>query len=277
MIRFEFWLVWVVAAMAAGCSCADEAQELSSKSKKEMTLDLTSYWDGHDFTSLDSFDDIDAAEDKFVGYIDGLSKLPTEEAIPLMNQFLDSASLNVVAYMVWASWAEPLFHSLISPYRNDEIFVAWLDKVLKDKVIDDGAILENLQKVRDFMDVNQSGMQPQNLTLRSESGAELKLTDFKGERTLLLFVDADCPSCLAALSENAKEYEGTDTRLVAILTNGSDYHMSNIRRQLSEQVLQPWTFVYCTMRNLEEGLYDTTLLPFSMLVASDWTIEKSYH
>ena len=55
-MKYYIWLVWVAAALAAGCSCAGPAQELST------------YWEEHDFTSLDGFDDIDAAEDKFDGY-----------------------------------------------------------------------------------------------------------------------------------------------------------------------------------------------------------------
>ena len=58
-MKFRLWLLWVAAVLAAGCSCAEKkAQELSA------------YWNGHDFTTLDAFEDIDAAEDKFDGFID---------------------------------------------------------------------------------------------------------------------------------------------------------------------------------------------------------------
>lgn len=263
MIRFEFWLVWVAAALAAGCSCAGTAQELST------------YWEGHDFKSLEGFEDIDAAEDKFDGYIDLLTKVPYDEAVSGMKVFLDSAAQNTVAYMVWSGWFEPFLHAKESPYRNDELFVAYLDKVLEDKVIDDGYMMEHLASMRQMMTVNRAGMAPQELDVRSEDGTELQLSDFKGEKTLLLFVDADCPSCLQALSENVKEYK--DEKLVAVLVNGSQYHMSNIRAQLSEEVLAPWTFAYCPQGRLEtEGLYDTSLLPFRMLVNPEWIIEESY-
>ena len=263
MIRFDNWLVWVAAIFAVGCSCAGEAQELST------------YWEDHDFSSLEAFDDIDAAEDKFDGYVDLLTKAAYEEAVAEMTEFLDSAARNTVAYMVWAGWFEPFLHAKESPYRNDELFVAYLDKVLEDKVIDDGYMMEHLGVLRQMMLVNRVGMTPEELTLRGEYGTEILLSDFRGERALLLFVDADCPSCLQALSENVKEYK--DARLVAILVNGSQYHMSNIRAQLSEDVLAPWTFVYCPQGRLEtEGLYDTSLLPFRMLVTPEWIIEESY-
>lgn len=262
-MKYNIWLVWVAAALAAGCSCAGTAQELST------------YWEDHDFTSLDGFDDIDAAEDKFDGYIALLTKVPHETAVSEMTEFMDSASQNVVAYMVWSGWFEPFLHALQSPYRNDELFVAWLDKVLKDNIIDDGYMMEHLASLRQMMTVNREGMQPQEVTLKNEDGVEFQLSDLKGESTLLLFVDADCPSCLSSLSENVKEHK--DRKLVAILVNGSQYHMSNIRAQLPEEVLAHWTFAYCPQGRLEtEGLYDTSLLPFRMLVNPEWIIEKSY-
>ena len=262
-MKYNIWLVWVAAALAAGCSCAGPAQELST------------YWEEHDFTSLDGFDDIDAAEDKFDGYIALLTKVPHETAVAEMTEFMDSASQNVVAYMVWSGWFEPFLHALQSPYRNDDLFVAWLDKVLADNIIDDCYMMEHLASLRQMMTVNREGMQPQEVTLKNEEGVEFQLSDLKGERTLLLFVDADCPSCLSSLSENVKEHK--DRKLVAILVNGSQYHMSNIRAQLPEEVIAQWTFAYCPQGRLEtEGLYDTSLMPFRLLVNPEWIIEKSY-
>ena len=262
-MKYYIWLVWVAAALAAGCSCAGPAQELST------------YWDDHDFTSLDGFSDIDAAEDKFDGYIALLTKVPHDTAVAEMTIFMDLASQNVVAYMVWSGWFEPFLHAKESPYRNDELFVAWLDKVLADNIIDDGYMMEHLASLRQMMTVNREGMQPQEVTLKNEEGVEFQLSDLKGESTLLLFVDADCPSCLSSLSENVKEHK--DRKLVAILVNGSQYHMSNIRKQLSEEVLAQWTFAYCPQGRLEtEALYDTSLMPFRILVTPEWIIEKSY-
>ena len=62
---FCVWLVMVAVSLTAFSSCVNPAQELSA------------YWNGHDFGSLDGFDDIDAAEEKFDGYIDLLINDPT--------------------------------------------------------------------------------------------------------------------------------------------------------------------------------------------------------
>ena len=266
MMRIRTLFIWAVALAVAGCSCTRTVHELAS------------YWSGHDFGSLDAFDDIDEAEEKFDGYIDLLSKVPHKKAVENMTEFLDSASRNVVAYMVWSGWFEPYLHALESPYRNDELFVAWLDKVLEDRIIDDGAMMDHLQQMRVLMDLNKVGSPLQDIRLRGEDEAEFMLSELTGKRMLVLFVDANCPSCLDALAENAAEYEGKDVRLLAILVDGSSYHMESIRRQLPESVLEPWMFAYYSGRTMEkESRYDRTILPFRMLVSKDGIIEKSYH
>ena len=265
-MRFNKFLIWAATAIVAVCSCTTPMQELSS------------YWDGYDFTSLDAFDDIDAAEDKFDGYINLLSRVRTDKAVDNLTEFLDSASQNVVAYMVWSSWFEPYFHALESPYRNDELFVAWLDKVLEDKVIDDGAQMKHLQTMRQIMDKNTVGSHPEDILLNAENDAEFMLSDLYGKRMLVLFVDANCPSCLSALEANTQKYQGKDVRLLAILVNGTELHLSNVRRQLSEDVLGPWTITWCSAATMEnKGFYDKSLLPFRMLISKDGIIEKSYH
>ena len=233
------------------------------------------YWDGHDFTSLDGFSNISEAEDKFDGYIDLLSKVPFEVAVENLSSFLDSAAQNTVAYMVWTGWFEPYFHAPQSPYKNDDMFIFWLDKVLKDNVIDDGSMIEHLQQMRSVMDKNREGSKLEDVLVRDTSGTEFLLSEFLKDETMVLIVDANCPSCLKSLEENVKAYRDAD--LIAVLVGGGDFHLQNIRRQVPEDILEKWTFVCVSQRRLEDALYDTSLLPIRLLVSSDGEIIKSYH
>ena len=249
--------------MLAVCSCADPAQELSA------------YWDDHDFTSLDGFSNIKEAEDKFDGYIDLLSKVSHDAAVENLYSFLDSAAQNTVAYMVWTGWFEPYFHASLSPYQNDELFVAWLDKVLKDNVIDDGGMMEHLQYMRDVMDKNRAGSALEDVIVRDVNGEEFNLSQFVQKKALILIVDANCPSCLTSLEENVKTYKGVD--LIAVLVGGGDYHLENIRKQVAEDILDKWTLLCVSQRRMEDALYDTSILPTRLLVSPDCEIIKSYH
>lgn len=260
------WLVMVAVTMVAVSSCADKAQELST------------YWDGHDFTSLDGFDDIDSAEEKFDGYMDLLSKVPHEVAVSNMTEFLDSAAQNVVAYMVWSSWFEPYLHALQSPYRNDALFVAWLDKVLADKVIDDGAAMERLQMMRNVMELNVVGQSAEDVMLMDAEGNEFHISDLQGQRTLLMLLDADCPSCLDYLAENLEEYGRRNIRLIAVLVNGSPLHIKNISSRLTGDVRGRWTLAWCPGREIEKGMvYDLTLIPSRIMLDSNGIVEEAYY
>ena len=120
-MKYNICLVWMVAALAAGWSCADRAQE-QRRSCPSPEKELSGYWEGHDFQTREGFSDIDAAEDKFDGFISLLGQVQHETAVTEMTEFLDSAAQNVVAYMVWAGWFEPFLHAKESPYRNDSLF-----------------------------------------------------------------------------------------------------------------------------------------------------------
>ena len=262
---FCVWLVMVAVSLTAFSSCVNPAQELSA------------YWNGHDFGSLDGFDDIDAAEEKFDGYIDLLNRVPADVASEHMHAFLDSAARDTVAYMVWASWFEPYLHSPESPYRNDELFSVWLDRTLEDKVVD-GHMLERLQQIKDVMCLNVIGRPAADVLLTDVEGAEYRISDFKGQRTLLMLLDANCPSCLDYLTENLKEYGRQDVRMVAVLVNGSPMHIRNVSSHLSDDIISRWLLTWCPGREIEEGrIYDLTMVPSRIMLDHKNTIEKLYY
>ena len=255
--------ILVVAAIFAVCSCVNHALELST------------YWAGHDFKTLDGFENIDEAEDKFDGYINLLNKVPYDVAVQNMTEFLDSAAQNVVGYMVWSGWFEPFLHAQQSPYKNDALFVAYLDKVLEDNVIDDGAMMEHLQMMRLVVDKNKVGATLEEVAVRDSNGDEFMLSEYIQKKTMIMLVDANCPSCLKSLEENVNVYR--DANLIALLVGGGDFHLQNIRRQVPEDILEKWTLVCVSQRRLEDALYDISLLPIRLLVSSNGEIIKSYH
>lgn len=256
-------IILLAASIFAVCSCTTPVQELSS------------FWNDHDFRSLEAFDNIKAAEDKFDDYVNLLNQVSHEDAVKSMNHFLDSAALDTIAYMVWSGWFEPFLHARQSPYKNDALYAAWLDKVLSDNVIDDEMMMEYLAHMRQVVDINKVGDKIKDIPLYNESGEELMLSDLICKKTLILMVDANCPTCLTSLQENAKDYK--KTKLVAMLVGGSSFHIDNIKQQLPASVTESWTFVYVSKSRLEDNMYDYYNLPARLLVSSKGEIIKSYH
>lgn len=268
MKRLFIWLVLVVAASAVVGSCADEVRELSS------------YWDDHDFRSLDSFKDIDAAELKFEGFVDLLGRVPSDVASAQLTEFLDSAALNPVAYTLWAGWFEVYLHALESPFRNDALCGVFLDKVLIDSVLDE-YMLDHLRGIRSVLGNHAEGMPAADVALRDVSGRDFKISDLRGKEVLLMLLDADCKSCIGFLEEAAKEYSGKDVQLLAVLINGTPHLLENISARLSysaEMPAAPWILSWCPSREIENGeVYDLTMVPSRLLLSPTSTVLKSYH
>lgn len=255
----------MAALVVAMCSCASPAQELST------------YWDGHDFTSVEGFSDIEMAEKKFEGYIDLLNKAPHDVAVAEMEEFLDSAALNEVAYMVWTGWFEAYLHILESPYNNEPLFQAWLTKVVSDKVVDD-YLLDHLLQIKKVSGLNAVGTRPSDIMLRDAEGKDFLISDLKGKPALLLFFNGGCRSCADYISETYKEYKRQNVRLVAVLLNASPEMLSAISETIPEEIASRWTLAWCPGREIEDGqTYDLTLVPSRILIASDGLVKKSYH
>jgi len=255
----------VVVTLVAVSSCVDPAQELSA------------YWEGHDFRSFESFKDITAAEKTFEGYISLLEKVPEEVAVPAMYDFLDSAALNKVAYTIWAGWFEAYLHILESPYNNEPLFQAWLEKVISDKVAED-YILDHLIQIKKVSGLNAVGTQPSDVMLRDMDGKDFMISGLKGKQTLLLFFNGGCKSCADHMSHIYEEYKDKDTRLVAVLLNADPVILSMVKNTIPEDVLERWTLSWCPGREIEDGqTYDLTLFPSRLLLDSAGIVEKSYH
>ena len=263
--RFIIKTLCIAAIISAMCSCTAKKQNTST------------YWAGHDFSSLKDFDDIRYAEDKFAGYVELLSKETPESAKAELRAFLDSASRNQIAYMVWTGWFASAFHAMDSPYRNDELYKAWFEMIEQDKVIDDEYMMSELRKVYHLIDLNTVGSYPENIRLCNTEDVEFQLSDMTGRKTLLLFVDANCPSCMQSLEENMKEYGRKKVRMVAVLVNGSKRHVENISKKLPESIVAGWELVWCPDRELEKGnKYDLSQLSFRMMLGADGRIVKRY-
>ena len=184
---------------------------------------------------------------------------------------------NEVAYMLWAEWFRACLHYMESPYRNDALFEVFVDKALSDRILDDYE-LDYFSEIKSLFGKNKPGSFPEELRLADRSGKEYSLSDFRGMETLLVFLDADCPSCLDMLRENASSPGSGDCLRLAVLVNGSPMHIDNISSRLPEEVLSEWTLLWCPDGMKEAArLYDLSYLPFRITLASDGRIVKSYH
>ena len=256
-MKSAFITMAVAAGIAAAVSCSRPGKKLAS------------YWNGHDFSSTETFKDIKAAEDTFEGFIDLLVHSPYEVSVPVLNEFLDSAAGNPVAYTLWSGWFEPYLHLLESPYRNDSLFTVWLDRTIADKVLDD-YMMEHLLDMRKVNGQNRPGMPASDVLLRDATGMEFRLSELKGEKIMLCLLDANCPSCIQTMNTVAGSAGAAGMRLVSVLVYGNETVLGRVAASVSPE----WTVTYCPGREIEDWeCFDLSLLPYCIVVGENGLVE----
>ncbi len=233
---------------------------------------LETFWDGHDFGSLDGFDDIGSAEDRFGDYIRLLGMARPEAAEKSLLAFLDSASRRRVAYTVWAGWLEGWLHAVDSPCRDDRLYASALKKIVSDNVIDP-YLMEGFRQSLSVIDNASVGIPAPDVCLKTADGADFRIADFAPSRVLLCLLDAGCSSCTALLGRSDRDCpEGNLTR-VAVFVNATP----DVLDGLSDALPQGWIASWCPGREIESGeVFDLTMIPSRILVGSDAHIEKTY-
>lgn len=254
-------LALFAAVIVAVASCVDNGRRLAA------------WWDGYDFSSLDSFSDIREAENRFEGYVKLLDEAPHDMAAASLMQFMDSASVQPVAYTIWSEWFEVYLHSLQSPYRNEDLFRLWLDRVISDRILDP-MLMEHLEKIDAVSDKNLEGMKVTDVMLEDSGGGRFRLSEMAGTSCLVYLLDANCSSCVELMGTAADEYEGEDVRLLAVLVNGNPVAADRI----AASSVPEWTVTYCPGREIEDWkVFDLSLMPARLLVGPDGMVERSYH
>lgn len=233
---------------------------------------LETFWGGHDFGSLDGFDDIGSAEDRFGDYIRLLEKARPETAEESLLAFLDSASRQRVAYTIWAGWIEGWLHAVDSPCRDDRLYASALKKIVSDNVIDP-YLMEGFKQSLSVLDKAFAGAPAPDVCLRTADGADFSLPSLAPERVLLCLLDAGCSYCTAILERSDKDCPDRDLTRMALFVNATPDVLTGLREALPEG----WTAAWCPGRKIENGgVFDLTMIPSRIIIGHDAHIEKTY-
>ena len=233
---------------------------------------LETFWNGHDFGSLDGFDDIGSAEDRFGDYIRLLERVRPEAAEKSLLAFLDSASRRSVAYTIWAGWLEGWLHAVDSPCRDDRLYASALKKIVSDNVIDP-YLMEGFRQSLSVVGNASVGAPAPDVCLKTADGADFRIADFAPERVLVCLLDAGCSYCTALLERSDRDCPEENLTRVAVFVNATPDVLDGLRDALP----QGWIASWCPGREIESGeVFDLTMIPSRILVGSDAHIEKTY-
>lgn len=190
-------------------------QELTSNEQRAAYL-VAHYWDNFDFANTAYISQTEeVTEQAFVNYIDLFPYAPKEVVGTSIVQMLDKAfARNKKMFDYFAELYEKYLYDHNSPYRNEEYYILALQGITFSQKIDD------TRKIRPFSQLarvmkNRTGKTATNLRFTLKNGTHMKLSDIKGQYTILFFNDPDCRDCKQA-KELLSQIKNPEVKVAAI-------------------------------------------------------------
>lgn len=233
------------------------------------TKSLEGYWADFEPTSL--LEDVTSAESRFMEWcalLKGADGAAKESAV---EEFLSIAVADEVGYYVWSEWAITNLYGLWSPVRDVEAFEMLLRGIQSDGRVPAGG-KEFVPRLLGFLTHNQEGSKAEELEMFDTVGERVHLSDFRGQRVLLLIVDTTCPSCvdtMQAVESNRTLTEAAQRGELTLVVVAINQTPEQIVTLAEEKRGTLWR-VYCTSGGeLEANYYDAEASPELLLLSHD--------
>jgi hypothetical protein len=167
---------------------------MMTEPQQRATYLLMHYWDNVDFNDMKLVANDDFMEQGFVNY---LSVLPIVDALTAersVEAMMKRAEVNGVAYKKLVNIAEKYLFEPNSPMVSDEMYIMFLNQVLKTSV------LSKVEKSRfeyqhRVVMKNRVGSVATDFIYMDKDGKTGSLHQLKAEETLLVFYDPECDNC----------------------------------------------------------------------------------
>ena len=195
-----------------------------------------------------NIDDITAAEEEFTNFAELAVAAPEAEAFRAVDQLLRKASKDEVTFIVYTDWIARGFGLIASPCYSTPIFTHAARTILRKGILDSYLTAEYKKRL-EFCSHNRAGEK-----------AALPLELPLAERTLILVVDQDCPSCRKAMQRLALNNEGQ--HLVALCCGHGP---------LPDE--PAWE---CLRLPHDQTIFDAGQSPFFFIIGADGTVEQTY-
>ena len=248
---------------------------MMTEPQQRATYLLMHYWDNVDFNDMKLVANDDFMEQGFVNY---LSVLPIVDALTAersVEAMMKRAEVNGVAYKKLVNIAEKYLFEPNSPMVSDEMYIMFLNQVLKTSV------LSKVEKSRfeyqhRVVMKNRVGSVATDFIYMDKDGKAGSLHQLKAEETLLVFYDPECDNCAEIIEKlrydrrlNSKIMSGK-LRVLAVYAGDN--------RALWEQHLAKmptnWSVGRAVSKIQPLGLYVLRAMPAIYLLDKDKKVVK---
>ena len=213
------------------------------------------YWDEVDMTSF-SEDALMVVQQAFADFV-WILPYATERHEALKR--LWQRSYPHEAFYKMLEFAEFYLYDVVSPLRNEEYYIEALEAIRACAEIDDTDRLAATSQL-DMLKRNRVGVKANDFAFVDKQGTEFRLSDYKAEYVVLMFLSADCEDC-----KRLKQAIDANTRLWAMLRRGT-LHIVAITitddesSWLATTTPDRWTEGWDRAQHLA-SLYDLSTLP----------------
>lgn len=231
------------------------------------------WWD--DFNPEVVMENVTEAEKNFMEWAEALLGADTATQQLAIGEFVEALAKDEVCYYIYTEWAGNYLYGLGSSVRNEYAFGQILRRIDADERFAE-ADRRFISRLLGILSHNRVGERAEELDMVDENGEFVKLSDFEGQRVLLLVVDTTCPSCIDMMQSvehnntvmRAAQYQELTLAVVAM-----GQRPESIAEFAKSNAERGWR-TFCTGRgNLEEAYYDLDASPMLLLIGADGTVE----
>ncbi len=220
------------------------------------------YWDHFPFT--DTYYKSGIIEPIFADFIGVLPHTNYSTACSGIKTLMKKAEINVQLYSYLGELAEKYLYNSESPMHNEELYIPFLESIVKSPVIDN--IHKSSYKQQLVMALkNRPGSMATNFIYTLVSGRSYALSALKSEYTLLFFNNPDCEDCLEIknkiISSSVLTASQNKNKKITILSIYPDEELHIWKEHLSDYPSN-WINGYDKKLNIRnKELYDLTKMP----------------
>ncbi len=234
---------------------------------------LAGYWEGFEPSSV--YDNVDGAEAHFQEWVALLAEADTTAQKSAIEEFVTKVCSDEVCFYIYTEWAMGHLYGLWSPVRNEFAFGHLLRTLMANvEVVQDND--REFQRLLDIVGHNRVGEPVEDLRLSDVEGKESRLSDYRGERVLLLLADITCPTCMdifTTIEAHKGIMESALRGEVTFVTVAVGQIPESIGEFAARHKGSAWN-VHCALRSDLEGAYfDTNASPALFLIDREGRVE----
>ena len=270
----------------AMCVCGAKAQggvefpypqipTMMTEPQQRATYLLMHYWDNVDFKDMKLVANDDFMEQGFVNYLSVLPIVDAQTAERSVEAMMKRAEVNGVAYKKLVNIAEKYLFEPNSPMVSDEMYIMFLNQVLKTSVLSkvEKARFEYQHRV---VMKNRVGSVATDFVYIDKDGKSGSLHTLKAEETLLIFYDPDCDNC-AEIIEKLKYDRVLNNKIMSgklrVLAVYAEDNVDLWKKELPKMPTN-WTVCRSVSKIKPLGLYILRAMPAIYLLDKDKKVIK---